>query len=146
MNPISQQTSSAVRHGCRGRPHGPRRSWTNTDLRVLSDSYRGTGGCSEENGDLGFRPAFRDDDNGIVYRACFLDGTPAPFHLLDGLPDEVVVTRAESGRVVAVKGSLVSGFVRFGRFYTRDEAAAAVRGVSHVWTMRRNGESRVTGA
>ena len=89
-------------------------------------AYRGTGGCSEENGDLGFRPAFRDDDNGIVYRACFLDGTPAPFHLLDGLPDEVVVTRAESGRVVAVKGSLVSGFVRFGRFYTRDEAAAAV--------------------
>jgi hypothetical protein len=36
------------------------------------------------------------------------------------------VTRAESGRVIAVKGSLVSGFVRLGRFYTRDEAAAGV--------------------
>ena len=52
--------------------------------------------------------------------------TPPRFHVLDGLPNEVVVSRAESGRVTAVKGSLVSGFVRFGRFYTRDEAAAAV--------------------
>lgn len=124
-------TSAQVRFSvnrCRAEapPRGSRRSWTNTDLRALSDSYRGTGGCSEENGDFGFRPAFRDDDTGIVYRARFLDGNLAPFHLLDGLPDEVVVNRTESGRVTAVKGSLVSGFVRLGRFYTRDEAAAAV--------------------
>jgi hypothetical protein len=126
MNPINQQISSKVRAGFRGRPHHPRRSWTNTDPRQQSDAHRGTGGCSEENGDFGFRPAFRDDDTGIVYRARFADGNPAPFHILDGLPNEVVVTRAESGRVLAVKGSLVSGFVRLGRFYTRDEAAAAV--------------------
>jgi hypothetical protein len=126
MNPISQQICSTDRQGLRGRSRCPRRSWTHTDLRAQSDAYRGTGGCSEENGDFGFRPAFRDDDSGIVYRACFLDGNPAPFHILDGLPDEVVVNRTESGRVTAVKGSLVSGFVRLGRFYTRDEAAAAV--------------------
>ena len=126
MNPISQQISSTARQAFRGRPHRSRPSWTNTDLRAQSDAYRGTGGCSEENGDCGFRPAFRDDDNGIIYRARFLDGNPAPFHVLDGLPDEVVVTRAESGRVLAVTASLVSGFVRLGRFYTRDEAAAAV--------------------
>jgi hypothetical protein len=124
MNTITAQVSSTVhpgrpryRSGC---------SWTNTDLRAKSDAYRGTGGCSEENGDFGFRPAFRDDDTGLVYHARFLDGNPAPFHVLDGLPPEVVVSRAESGRVTAVKGSLVSGFVRLGRFYTRDEAAAAV--------------------
>ena len=126
MNPISAQIPSTVRHDYRGRPHRSRRSWTNNDLRVQSDAYRSTGGCSEENGDFGFRPAFRDDDTGIVYRARFLDGNPAPFHVLDGLPEELVVSRAESGRVIAVKGSLVSGFVRAGRFYTRDEAAAAV--------------------
>jgi hypothetical protein len=72
------------------------------------------------------RPAFLDDDNGMIYRARFLDGNPAPFHLLDGLADEVVVSRTQSGRVTAVKGSLVSGFVRFGQFYTRSQAAAAV--------------------
>ncbi|MCU0973205.1 MAG: hypothetical protein MUF80_04520 [Burkholderiales bacterium] len=126
MNPIGQQISSTARQAFRGRPHRSRPSWTNTDLRAQSDTYRGTGGCSEENGDYGFLPAFRDHDTGVVYRARFLDGNPAPFHVLDGLPDEVVVNRAASGRVLAVKGSLVSGFVRLGRFYTRDEAVAAV--------------------
>lgn len=126
MNAISQQISSTVRNGSRGLAPRSQRSWTNTDLRAQSDAYRGSGGCSEENGDFGFRPAFRDDDTGKVYRACFLDGNPAPFHVLDGLPQEMVVSRGESGRVLAVKGSLVSGFVRRGRFYTRDEAAAAV--------------------
>ncbi|MET0218767.1 MAG: hypothetical protein ABW205_12705 [Burkholderiales bacterium] len=123
MNPIREQTPSLLRHRFRGRS---RRPWSCTDLRMLSDSYRGTGGCSKENGSYGFRPAFLDEETGIVHRARFPDGTPAPFHLLDGLPDEVVVGRSESGRVTAVKGSLVSGFVRFGKFYTRDEAAAAV--------------------
>jgi len=126
MNPITEQAPSTLRHGFRGRAHRSRGSWTCTDLRAQSDAYRGTGGCSEENGGLGFRPAFRDADTGIVYPACFLDGNPAPFHLLDGLPNEVVVGRSECGRVTAVKGSLVSGFVRVGKFYTRDEAAAAV--------------------
>lgn len=87
--------------------------------------FLGTGGRSEENSGLGFLPAFRDQDDGTVYRSCFADGRPAPFHLLDGLP-EGLVARGESGRVIAAKGSLVSGFVRGGCFYTRDEAAAAV--------------------
>jgi hypothetical protein len=126
MNPLSQQMPAKQRPGSRSCRHHGRQSWTSTDLRAQSDSYRGSGGCSEENGEFGFRPAFRDDDTGIVYRACFLDGNPAPFHILDGLPNEVVLQRAESGRVLAVKGSLVSGFVRGGQFYTRDEAAAAV--------------------
>ena len=97
------------------------------DLRAESDLHRGSGGCSEENAQLGFRPAFRDADSGSVYSSCFVDGRPAPVHLFDGLPDDVVIDRTASGRVTAVKGSLVSGFVRCGRFYTREEAAAAVR-------------------
>ena len=97
------------------------------DLCSESDRHRGSGGCSEENAGLGFRPAFRDADTGSVYSSCFIDGRPAPVHLFDGLPDDVVLRRTESGQVTAVKGSLVSGFVRAGRFYTRDEAAAAVR-------------------
>ena len=130
MNPISQQIPSTVRPGFRGRPHCSRRPWTNTDLRAQSDGYRGTGGCSEENGDFGFRPAFRDDDTGIVYRARFLDGNPAPFHVLDGLPDELVMVRHEGGRVASVKPSVVSGFLRDGRFFTREEAAHEVSQLS----------------
>jgi hypothetical protein len=102
------------------------RPWSGAELCAQSDNFRGTGGCSEGNGNLGFRPAFLDAETGSVYGSRFLDGNPAPFHLLDGLPEEVVLNRTEAGRVTAVKGSLVPGFVRFGKFYTRDEAAAVV--------------------
>jgi hypothetical protein len=47
-------------------------------------------------------------------------------HLLEGLPDTLLLARAPSGRVTAVKDSVVAGFVRDGRFYTRDEAAQIV--------------------
>ncbi len=47
-------------------------------------------------------------------------------HLLDGLPDEVVVDRARSGRVLRTRASLVAGFERKGMFYTRKAAARAV--------------------
>jgi hypothetical protein len=97
------------------------------DLCVESAQHRGSGGRSDENAALGFRPAFRDDATGRVYTSCFRDGRPAPLHLYDGLPDDVVIARSASGHVSAVKSSLVSGFVRCERFYTREEAAAAVR-------------------
>lgn len=89
--------------------------------------FLGTGGRSEENAGLGFLPAFCDRDSGAVYRSCFADGRPAPFHLLDGLPDELVV-RGESGRATGARSSLVAGFVLRGRFFTREEAAACVSG------------------
>ncbi|MBL8527081.1 MAG: hypothetical protein JNL68_05305 [Burkholderiales bacterium] len=103
------------------------RSLRCADLYVESHFHRGGGGCSEGNAGLGFRPAFRDADTGRVYASCFGDGRPAPVHLYDGLPDDVVIERTTYGHVTAVKRSLVSGFVRCGRFYTREEAAAAVR-------------------
>jgi hypothetical protein len=86
-----------------------------------------TGGRSEENASFGFRPAFRDLHTQAVYPSCFADGRAAPFHLLDGLPDHLVLSRNASGRVVAVKSSVVSGFVHGDRFYTREQAASAVR-------------------
>lgn len=84
--------------------------------------YFGTAGRSAGNRDLRFRPAFLDTDTGKVHFSRFADGRPAAVHVLDGLPKEVVVARNVGGRVCAVKGSLVSGFVRDGAFYTRDEA------------------------
>ena len=97
---------------------------TKTLLALETAQYRGSGGVSENNRGLGFQPAFIDRGTGTVHLSRFSDGRLAPCHLLDGLPADVVLARNEQGRVVRVKGSLVSGFVHGARFYTRDEAAA----------------------
>jgi hypothetical protein len=89
--------------------------------------YTGTGGVSAGNRRLGFRPAFLDCATMQVYPSCFADGRPAPFHLLDGLPEDVVIDRADDGRVKRVKSSIVSGFERGGFFYTRRAAARALQ-------------------
>ena len=85
--------------------------------------FLGTGGRSQENHSVGFRPAFMDQETLAVYPSCFADGRPAPMHLLDGLPPEVVLTRTASGRVATVKPSIISGFTLGDEFYTRDAAA-----------------------
>ena len=89
--------------------------------------HEGTGGRSQANSGLGFRPAFYDFATQRIYPSRFADGRLAPFHLLDGLPDEVIVDRLPNGRVVSAKATLISGFVRDGFFYTRTAAARAVR-------------------
>jgi hypothetical protein len=100
------------------------------DLGRENLAFGGTGGVSAANRCFGFRPAFLDADTGVVYASCFANGQPAPFHLLDGLPDEIVLTRHPTGRVAAVKKSITSGFVCDGRFYTREEAAEQVMAIS----------------
>lgn len=92
-------------------------------LERQNQEFSGTGGRSQENRAWGFRPAFMDAITRVIYRSCFADGTSAPVHLLDGLPDEAVATRDAGGRVLSVKASVVAGFVRDGRFYSREEAA-----------------------
>ena len=98
-------------------------------LGIESSNFRGTGGVSGGNRRDGFRPAFLDTDTDTVHLSCFRDGRPAPFHLLDGLPDELVLRRTATGGAEAVKSTVVSGFVRSGRFYTRQEAAQIVAGM-----------------
>lgn len=99
---------------------------TAASLRADSDSYRGRGGTSEESAGCGFRPAFLDADTQRVYPARYGDGRPAPCHVIDGLPDEIVAARDLHGRVTTLKQSIIAGFLRGGRFYTRDEAATVV--------------------
>ncbi len=100
-----------------------------TEMTLVAENvrHRGTGGVSVENRDRGFRPAFLDHASRTVYLSRLADGRPAPFHSLDGLPSELVLLRKACGRVAQVKASVVSGFVRDGRFYSRDEAAAQLR-------------------
>jgi hypothetical protein len=85
--------------------------------------YPGAGGVSQ-NCSCGFWPAFLDTQTRAVYPSRFTDGRLAPFHILDGLPDELVLSRNPGGRGAIVKASVVSGFIRDGFFYSRDQAAA----------------------
>jgi hypothetical protein len=100
-----------------------RRGLTEHELRCQNRHYRGTRGLSEENHSSGFRPAFLDTETGAVYASCYADGRPAPCHLLEGLPENLVLARTAHGRISAIKASVVAGFVRCGCFYTREEAA-----------------------
>lgn len=97
---------------------------TQEDLLTLSQQYQGTCGESQGNRPFGFMPAFRDDDTGKVYLSCQANGIPAPVHLIEGLPDELVLERGDDTKAVAVKPSLLCGFIYQGYFYTRDECIA----------------------
>lgn len=92
-------------------------------LRKENMHFCGKGGVSHENHRSGFLPAFCDTLTGRAELSRFESGAPAPLHLLDGLPEEWVVERNASGAVVSIKSTVVTGFVRDGCFYTREEAA-----------------------
>lgn len=101
-------------------------TFTKRYLELEQAAHRRTGGISAENGHLGFVPAFKDTRTGKVYQSTFADGRPSPFHVLDGLPDDLVVARDRQGRPSHVVGSIIAGFTLNGVFYTREEAAAQV--------------------
>lgn len=86
-------------------------------------AFGGTTGVSEENQSLGFTPAFCDTETGLSFPSCHKDGTPAAIHMLDGLPADLVIARDLQGQVVAVKPSVIPGFLKDGQFYTREQAA-----------------------
>ena len=58
-------------------------------------------------------PAFLDMQNGEVYISRFIDGSMAPMHVYDSLPDSVL-TRNEL--------NVISGFLYNGQFVTGDQA------------------------
>jgi len=88
--------------------------------------FTGSGGLSEQNRAYGFIPAFYNTQSRKAMASCFANGTPAPIHVLEGLPQEWVVQRDTFGRVVAAKDSVIAGFLYQGEFYTREQAALAV--------------------
>lgn len=100
---------------------------TYTVLSMESELFTGRGGVSQENRSRGFIPAFYDTHSCQAVVSRFANGAPAPLHVLEGLPEEWVVARDKSGRVAAVKDFVIAGFIHQGRFYTREQAAQAVR-------------------
>jgi hypothetical protein len=92
------------------------------DLNKEVAKYRGTGGISTEAKANKFKPAFKDQETGKIYPSTTESGKPAGVHLLEGLPEDVVTTRHEDGEIDGVKDSIISGFIKDGKFFTRDEA------------------------
>ncbi len=103
------------------------RLMTTEVLRKENLDYVGTGGVSQENHSSGFLPAFYDLLTGCGHFSRFVNGTLAPIHVLDGLPEEWIIERDQSGKVHSVKDSVIAGFIRDGYFYTREQAAQYVR-------------------
>ena len=99
--------------------------YTYERLREENETYAGTGGISENNCAARFLPAFQDSQTGRVEIARHEDGSQAPMHLLCCLPDEWVVERDAEGRILALKDSVIAGFIRDGEFYTREQAACS---------------------
>jgi hypothetical protein len=98
-------------------------AYSNQHLRAENHIFQNTGGVSQNNCQCGFKPAFRDNETGRTYRSCFANGRPAPLHLLDGLPDELVLSRNDKGHITAVRESVEAGFLCDQCFYTRVQAA-----------------------
>ena len=95
-------------------------------LRQENEAFSGTGGVSAANRKHGFLPAFFDTDTGVVYPSRFADGRQAPVHVYEGLPSILFTGHGAGDKPKALKSSVVSGFVRGQRFYTRDEAAQVI--------------------
>jgi hypothetical protein len=94
-------------------------------LRDENQLFELTRGISQNNDRLGFVPGYRNSATGEQARSRYADGSPAPVHVLDGLPETWVAERDCDGHVVRTCPGLVSGFIRDGRFYTREEAIRA---------------------
>ncbi len=109
---------------------------THAVLMDQNQSYRGSGGTSAENRSRGFRPAFLDTETRMVHLSRFANGNPAPVHLLDGLPGELVTRRTSSGSIAEVRASVVAGFVRDDCFFSRDEAAQQISSESQDCDMK----------
>lgn len=105
---------------------GDSASWCNGTLARDNALFAGTGGVSERNRAAGFAPAYRDSESGEVALSRFADGTLAPVHVLEGLPTDWVLARDGDGCVIRVRATVEAGFVRDGRFYTREAAALSL--------------------
>lgn len=98
---------------------------TQGSLRHENVLYANTRGISQRNRSDGFRPGYLNRANGQSVLSRFSDGSLAPIHVLDGLPHSWIIRRDADGRVVEASPEIVSGFIRDGVFYTREEAIKA---------------------
>ena len=94
-------------------------------LQEENKRFANSPGISINNRNYGFLPAFQNSRSGCCIISRFADGRPAPVHILDGLPDEWIEAREPGGQVIRACPQIISGFLRNGRFYTREEVSQA---------------------
>lgn len=94
-----------------------------SDLEAQNETFSGTGGISQHNRVAGFVPAYCNTETGESVASAYADGSPAPVHVLDGLPESWVAARDDDGVVTRAKAGVIAGFLRDGCFYTREAAA-----------------------
>lgn len=92
-------------------------------LRRENDDFQGTPGVSENNRHARFQPAFQDLSTGHVEVSRLKTGEPAAVHIISFLPMDWAEIMDGDGHILALKPDVVSGFVRDGVFYTREELA-----------------------
>jgi hypothetical protein len=92
-------------------------------LAMQNAQFRGTAGVSGNNRGAGFVPAYRNNATGETVPSRFADGRPAVVHVLEGLPDDWIEARDTCGCVTRAMNGVIAGFLRDGRFFTREEAA-----------------------
>lgn len=96
---------------------------SNQVLARENRNFRATAATSENCQSSGFVPAFYDTLSGRSVISRYADGRPAPIHLLEGVPVEWVSEYDAEGHVAALRPGVISGFLRAGRFYTREQVA-----------------------
>jgi hypothetical protein len=108
-------------------PKYTKKMMTNQVLENENRAYTNTGGRSQEIDSVQFLPAFYDQQTAQIFPSCFANGQLAPIHILDGLPDACVLERDARGKVLKVKASVISGFVKCKQFYTRAQAVVLLQ-------------------
>lgn len=96
---------------------------TQNTLLMENRRFANSRGVSANCASMRFLPAFRDTITGETHLSLLPNGHVSPIHLLDGLPAHWVLERDNRHRVTAVRSSVVCGFVRNGKFYSREDLA-----------------------
>ena len=92
-----------------------------------NQEFSGTGGISQNNYEYGFIPAFRNENTQEVSLSRLANGHIAPIHTLEGIPREWFLSSGNASNQMILKEHVTSGFVRQGQYYTRKQAAKAVK-------------------
>jgi len=87
--------------------------------------FKGTGGISSENK---LTAGFRHKKTGEIFEAKDETGRNTSIHLLGGIPAKYVTeVDPRDGVTIAVSGDIEAGFIKDGKFLTREEAAQLTR-------------------
>ncbi|MBS1202356.1 MAG: hypothetical protein H6R22_865 [Chromatiaceae bacterium] len=120
---LTQPPQAAPKPQDRERARRVRGVVTQMSLRDENVLFEATRGVSRNNRSSGFTPGYLNTATGERVPSRFADGSLAPVHLLDGLPESWVAGRNDDGHVTRTRPGIIAGFLRDGRFFTREEAA-----------------------